>query len=302
MSEKNLLNRFNFFLMEESAYEFYERANKISRKVFEKVESRIKEGEKLLDLADFVEKKIEKFGGSCAFPPNLSINEIAAHYTPDIDDNTILKRGDLIKVDLGIHINGYISDRAKTYCVGEKSHELIKVAHEALKEALKMIVPGNKVWQVSQVVEEVITSYGYQPVRNLSGHGLGRYQVHVEPSIPNSKNSINYEFKEGQAIAMEVFVTDGVGWVNERKPSLIYSLVSSRLPRDRNERKIVEFVLKNFKTLPFAKRWITFFSPSLRDFYLNRLVRQGILTEYPVLVEKSNGLVAQEEETIIVRS
>ena len=287
--------------MEENSYEFYEKANKISKKVFKEVEGRIKEGEKLLHLAEFIEKKIKELGGKCAFPPNLSVNEITAHYTPDIDDNTILKKGDLIKVDVGIHINGYISDRARTYCVGENSHELIKVAHEALKEALKMIVPGNRVWQVSEVVEEVVTSYGYQPVRNLSGHGLGRFQIHADPTIPNSKNSINYEFEEGQAIAMEVFVTNGVGWVNERKPSLIYSLATSRLPRDRNERKIVEFVWKNFKTLPFAKRWITFFPPTLRDFYLNRLVEQGILKEYPVLVEKSKGLVAQEEETVIVK-
>jgi len=281
---------------------FYAQANEISRRVFERVEKILKEGMTLLELAKFIEEKIHEFGGSCAFPPNLSVNEIAAHYTPDYNDSTVLKKGDLIKIDIGVHVDGYISDRAKTYIIGEKSHELIKVAHEALEEALRLIAPGNRVWQVSSKIEEIVTSYGFNPIRNLSGHGLGRYLIHTSPTIPNSKNSIRYEFKEGDIIAMEVFVTNGEGWVIDKFPALILSLRRLGPVRDKNERRIVDFVYNNFKALPFARRWIDFFSPTLRDFYLQNLVKKRVLVEYPVLVEKSGGMVAQEEETVIVRA
>ena len=281
--------------------EKYEKAIEISKKIFSEVESKIKEGVKLLELAEFIENRIIELGAEIAFPVNLSINEIAAHYTPDKNDKTELKEGDLIKVDIGIHVDGYIADRARTFIVGEKSHELIRASEEALKEALKIIKPGNRVYQVAEVIEEVAKSYGFNPVRNLSGHGLGRYKIHTEPTILNGRNNIQQEFKEGQAIAMEVFMTNGLGWVKESLPILIYELENPNIPvRFRDSRLLLNHIVENYKTLPFAKRWISILSPTRLDFALSELVNLGILKEHPILKEKSNGWVAQTEETILL--
>lgn len=281
-------------------FEYYRKAMRISESVMRYAKTLVKEGARALDIVDEIEKKIVEEGGKPAFPVNLSINEIAAHYTPDRDDPLTLKQGDVVKVDVGIHVNGYISDRAFTVCVGERGHELIKAAEEALKEALKLIRPGNRVFEVSKVVEEVITSFGFNPVRNLSGHGLGRYIQHAEPTIPNGENNIQTEFKEGQVIAMEVFATDGLGWVKDSYPVLIYSLQAERPVRSWEARKILTHITKEYKTLPFARRWLAELVPKNLDVALAELIRVKALREYPILKEKSNGLVAQAEETIIL--
>ena len=208
--------------------ECYKKAMKISDKVIEYARTLIKEGSKVLEIANEIEKKIIKEGGKIAFPVNISINEVAAHYTPDINDPLTLKQGDIVKVDIGVHIEGYICDRAFSVCVGEKGHELIRAAEEALKEALKLTKPGTKVFEISKVVEEVVASFGFNPVRNLSGHGLERYIQHADPIIPNGNNNIQTELKEGQVIAMEVFTTNGLGWVKDSFPILIYGLQAER--------------------------------------------------------------------------
>ncbi len=283
--------------MEDKA-KFYKRAMEISDRVIPFAKRIAKEGINIKELAEKIEKKIIELGAKPAFPVNISINEIAAHYTPTIDEKTVLKDGDLVKIDIGVHVEGYICDRAFTVCIGEGGHELIKAAEEALKEALKVIKVGNRVCDVSKVVEEVVSSFGFNPVRNLCGHGLKRYVQHAEPTIPNCINNIEREFKKGEAIAMEVFVTNGLGWVKDSYPGTIFSLIKEKPIRMSAARNLLRFILKEFKTLPFTERWILNVSNYKVGLY--ELVREGIVKEYPVLKEKSNGLVAQAEETILL--
>jgi methionyl aminopeptidase len=287
--------------MEKGVKESYEKAFSISQKAIEYAKSLLVEGANAFELAEKIEQKVIELGGKLAFPLNICINEVAAHYSPPLGDTLTLRLNDLVKIDLGVHFDGYICDRAFTVCIGQKNHPLIEVAEDTLKKVLQLIKPGTRVFEISEKVEELITSKGFNPVRNLSGHGLERFVVHAPPTIPNGKNNMQDEIKKDQVIAMEIFVTDGVGLVKESGVTLIYQFRQNRPVRLPEARKILLLASEKFESLPFAKRWITGISQVKVDLALRQLVEVGALIEHPVLKEVSNGLVAQAEETIIVQ-
>ncbi|MDI6806671.1 MAG: type II methionyl aminopeptidase [Candidatus Aenigmarchaeota archaeon] len=286
--------------MEKEVLEKYKRAEEISTKVIEFSKGLLKDGIKILEIAESVEKKIFELGAKPAFPLNIGINEVAAHFTPASDDTSILKVGDLVKIDIGVHVDGYICDRAFTICVGDEKHQLIEACEKTLKEALKLIKPGAKICEISEVVENSLAEFGFNPIRNLCGHGLERFVQHAAPSIPNAKNDIKDELKENQVIAMEVFGTNGSGWVKESYPALIYQFANDRLPRLLEARKILDMAKFKFEKLPFTKRWLKEFSPLKLDFALKELVNIDAIKAFPILKEQTDALVAQAEETVIL--
>jgi len=280
----------------------YKKAEEISDSVLIFAKKFVKEEMKILDLAEKIEGRIRELGGEVAFPVNISINENAAHYTPDIDDMIVLREGDLAKVDFGVHVNGYIWDRAFSVLIGEEKNDLIVAAEKAVENAVKMIKPGVKVFEISEIIENTVNKFGLKPIYNLSGHGLKRFVQHADPSIPNSKNKIQYEIKEGQAIAIEVFTTNGIGLVKESGQTLIYMYVQDRPIRLWEGRKILEKAKTEFNGLPFAKRWITDVATGAKlDLALRQLVEMNALRPYSVLKEESNAMIAQAEETVIVK-
>jgi len=288
--------------MEKEILENYEKAKSVSDEIIEFARKLIKKDKKVLDIAEKIEKKIEELKARPAFPVNISINEIAAHYTPDINDNLTLEQNDLVKIDVGVHVNGYIWDRAFTVCVGEKDHPLIGISEKALAEALKLIKPGTKVYEISEVVEETIKNEKFNPIHNLCGHGLAQFNQHTTPTIPNGKNSIQEEIKEDQVIAMEVFTTNGSGLVKESYPILIYKFRQDKPTRLWEAKEILEASKIKFNSLPFAKRWLIDITTPLKiDLALKQLSEIDALISYPVLKEETNGLVAQTEETVIVK-
>lgn len=289
-------------VIEKEVLEGHTKAKEISDKVMEFARTLPKENEPILAIAENIEKKIFELGAKPAFPANISINEIAAHYTPDINDTRVLKPEDLVKIDIGTQIDGFICDRSFTVCIGKESHDLIKASEKALQEALKVIKPGVKIFEISEVVENTVKEFGFNPVRNLCGHGLEQYNQHAFPSIPNGKNSIKTEIKEDQVIAMEVFVTDGAGLVKESSPTLIYKFKQDKPVRLLEARKILALAKIEFDLLPFTKRWLLkIASPFKIDFALKQLEEVDALYSYPILKEETNGKVAQTEETIIVK-
>lgn len=288
--------------MEKGILENYEKAKSVSDEIIEFAKKSIKNGGKILGIAERIEKKIEELKTRPAFPVNISINEIAAHYTPDINDSLTLQQNDLVKIDIGVHVNGYIWDRAFTVCMEEKNHPLITTSEKALDEALKLIRPGTKVCEISEVVEETITNEGFNPIHNLCGHGLSQFNQHAYPIIPNGKNSIQEEIKEDQVIAMEVFTTNGSGLVKESYPILIYKFKQEKSTRLWEAKKILEASKIKFNSLPFAKRWLTNLTTPLKiDLALKQLSEIDALIGYPILKEETDGLVAQTEETVIVK-
>lgn len=278
------------------------KAGEIVRKVKNEVVKLIKPGVPLYDIAEFVEKKIEELGGKPAFPCNLSINEIAAHYTPYKGDGVVLKEGDYLKVDLGAHVDGYIADTALTFRVGMEEDELMVAAREALENAISVIKAGIKVSEIGKVIEETIRGYGFNPIVNLSGHMIQRYKLHSGISVPNIYRAYdNYTLKEGDIVAIEPFATTGAGQVIEVPPTLIYMYLKTRPVRLLQARTLLNYVKKNFGSLPFAYRWIQGLLPEAQlRLALAQLEKVGAIYGYPVLKEIRSGLVTQFEHTIIV--
>jgi methionyl aminopeptidase len=286
--------------MEKEILDNYKKAQAISDQVMEFARSLAKENAKALDVAEKIEKKIKELGGKIAFPVNISVNENAAHYTPDVNDSLLLKENDLVKIDVGVHCDGYIWDKAFSVCIGKKTHPLIEASEKGLQEALKLIKPGTKVFEISEVVENTVKNLGFNPVHNLCGHGLEQFNQHAPPSIPNGKNTIQEKIEGNQVIAMEVFTTNGTGLVKESSPILIYRFNQDKPVRLFEARKILEKSKVEFEGLPFARRWLKEFSPLRIDLALKQLTDVDALTGYPILKEETGGLVAQTEETVVI--
>ncbi len=279
--------------------EKYKQAGKIAKEALEYGASLIKPGVKAIDVTKKVEEKILSLGGKFAFPVNISINEIAAHYTPKENDELTFKEGDVVKLDIGAHIDGYIADTAITVDLGDHK-DLVKASEEALKAAIETIKPGIEVWEIGKVVEETIKSFGFVPISNLTGHSLEQFELHSGKTIPNVNNGLKTKIEEGDAVAIEPFATTGNGYVIDSSLSEIYSLINVKPVRTPMERKVLEYVVEEHKMLPFCKRWITKKFGLGSAFALRNLVRQEILHNYPVLREEARGLVSQREKTVLV--
>ncbi|RJS69344.1 type II methionyl aminopeptidase [Methanophagales archaeon] len=277
----------------------YRSAGRILAEVREEAVERIKEGVALLEVAEFVENSIREKGAQPAFPCNISRNEEAAHATPSIDDKTVFSK-DIVKLDIGTHIDGYIGDSAVTVDLSGNNEGLVKASEAALNEAIKIIRAGISTIEIGEVIENTIREHGYKPIVNLSGHGLLRYNSHAPPAIPNVKYEHGVILRENDVIAIEPFVTDATaaGKVVESGNAEIYSLIKAKPVRLREGKKLLEEI-KKYQGLPFAKRWL----PRERlDLALRTLENtKGVLRDYPVLREEGNGLVSQAEHTVIVK-
>jgi len=271
------------------------KAGKIAAEVLEYGKKLIKVNEPLLDVAEKVEAKIISFGGKPAFPVNISANYIAAHYTAYKDDKTRFNEGDLIKLDVGVHVNGAIGDNAVTIDLGD-NEDLVKASREALNEAVKIAKEGTEVREIGYVIQSKIQEFGFSPVINLSGHKMDLYKVHAGLTIPNYDNRDKTKLEKDVVIAIEPFATDGEGKVIEGKGSDIFRLLNKKSVRNEYARRILREIEK-YDGLPFAKRWIN--SP-MKDLAFNILEREKVIHQYPQLIESSRGLVSQAEHTVII--
>ncbi len=278
----------------EDILEKYREAGRILKIVRTEAADMVRVGNSLLEVADFVEKKTIELGGRPAFPCNISRNQEAAHATPKAGDTDVFGK-DIVKLDLGVHVDGYIADSAITVDLSGNS-DLVKASEDALAAAIDLMKPGISTGEVGAVIEETIRSYGLSPILNLTGHGLSQYEAHDNPSVPNKHVEGGVILREGDVLAIEPFATNGTGLVHDGSWAEIYSLIRKkpvRLPAVRTVLKQVE----EYRELPFAKRWLN--SDKL-DFSLIQLERAGIIHSYPVLIESTGGLVSQAEHTLII--
>jgi methionyl aminopeptidase len=276
-------------------YEKHREAGEILAEVREEAADRVEVGTGYLELSEWIEGRIRELGGEPGFPPNISVDEEAAHgaAAPD-DDRTIGEQ--MVKLDIGVHVDGWLADTAVTVDLSG-TPELVEAAEEALAAALETVEPGVHTGEVGAAIEEVIDGYGYNPVVNLTGHGLGHWDQHTEPNIPNRAVQQGVEFEVGDVVAIEPFATDGSGKVSEGSDEEIFALEHERTVRDRNARQVLEQVTEEFRTLPFARRWLD--SPRA-DMALRRLKAKDVVHGYPVLKEDEGALVSQREHTLIV--
>jgi len=289
--------------MEKEVLDSYLKAGKIASKVKANAAKSIRPGQTLLGIAEKIEKEILEEGGKPAFPVNLSANETAAHYTPKVNDETLLGEKDILKVDIGVHVEGFIADCALTLDLSGEHSKLVEASEKALENALSMLKPGLEIGKIGAEIERTIKSYGFSPVYNLSGHGLQEYETHAFPTIPNHANKDSKVLEDDIAFAIEPFATDGEGHVSEGNEVEIFSLVNPQNCRNQTARKIVEFAVEEYKTLPFAERWLQdALKPSEfeRKFALKELMQKNIIHQYPVLREQKGKLVSQTETSIII--
>jgi methionyl aminopeptidase len=274
----------------------YVKAGKILSQVRSEAKDRMKVGGTLLEIADFVENRAIELGADgSAFPCNISRNDEAAHATPLAGDETVFGE-DVVKLDIGVHVDGYIADSAITVDLSGNYGDLVKASEAGLEAAIDTVRNGVNTAEVAAAIEDAIISYGFKPVGNLTGHGLAQYIPHAHPSIPNRRVSKGVELKTGDFIAIEPFATDGVGKVVDGTLTEIFQVVNKKPVRLPAARVLLK-ELEPYRTLPFAKRWLK--TPQL-DYALMQLEKAGIIHSYPVLKEVGGGMVSQTEHTVIV--
>ena len=282
--------------------EDYVKAGKIASEVREMVRVKDWVGKTVYEICEWVEDEIRKRGAKCAFPVNTSINEVAAHYTAEPNDPITIKDTDLIKIDLGAQINGYIADTAVTVCYDPQYDGLVQAAEEGLANAMSMIKAGVKASDIGRTIETTIKQMGYKPIANLSGHSLEQYTIHAGKSIPNIWSIGGFSLSENSAYACEPFVTtsDGGGFVRNGQIKNIFAINSRKKTKDVEADKLLDFIWENFNMLPFALRWITKDrdEKEAREL-LNILVKKKAVQAYPVLIEVNEQRVAQAEHTFI---
>jgi methionine aminopeptidase, type II len=282
--------------MKDEIFDLYCEAGKIASEVRAAGAREIRVGASFLEVVEFIEDLVKSRDAGLAFPLNVSLNEDAAHDTASFCDDRVFCRGDLVKLDLGVHLDGYIADTAITIDLGDNAL-LVEASREALNSAIREVRPGVTTGELGAAIQKEIESRGFKPIGNLTGHGLGRYAIHTPPNVPNIGISGGAVLEEGMAFAIEPFASTGSGRVSEKPRTEIFQQISIKPVRLATARRIVESV-RDRHGMPFSRRWLP---GDKLDIPITTLLRAGILHGYPVLADIPGSLVSQAEHTLIVQ-
>lgn len=288
--------------IEDEAYQCYRKAGEIASSIRRIIPFITKEKMKIIDLCEKIENLIFEKGGKPAFPCNIGINEVAAHYTSPLEDEALIPENSVVKVDFGVEVSGYIVDTSITISFNPELDLMVKAVDEALIEAVKFIKDGVKAKQVGEIIENRIKRYGFKPIRNLTGHKIERYTLHTGKIIPNVSEMNNSKIEAGEVYAIEPFATtiDGAGVVVDGSKTYIFRFQKEKGSKEVKE--LMKFIKEKYSTLPFAFRWLK------RDYpneSLNKIFEEALsqkcLISYPVLIEAKSKPVAQAEHTVVIR-
>ncbi|MCS7142210.1 MAG: type II methionyl aminopeptidase [Aigarchaeota archaeon] len=288
-------------MLDEESYDAYLQAGRIAREVKQIVLSGVRPNMDALSLCTLVEDEISRRGGRPAFPCNVDVDAVAAHYTPTHRDNFLLGDYSIVKVDFGVEVNGFIVDTAISIPLNNQYASLILATEEALRLAIKSIRAGVRVVEIGAVVHNTLTRHGFKPIRNLTGHEIDRFLLHCGVSIPNVPTSSTSELREGGVYAVEPFGTlqAAAGEVINSATVNIFQVsrnVSARRLKD-DELRLLERLREISRGLPYTLRWIGYDNADVHS----RLYKKGVVIGYPVLVERTGCPVAQSEHTVIAR-
>ncbi|MCK4477476.1 type II methionyl aminopeptidase [Candidatus Bathyarchaeota archaeon] len=287
----------------EDIFEKYEDAGKIAREVRERMRRFVRVGMPIIEVCERAEGLIREKGGQLAFPCNVSINEVAAHYTSPPNDKSTIPPNSLVKVDIGAHLDGYIADTAVTICFNPEHENLMQAAQEGLKVAVKTIYAGISTSKLGSAIQKTIKAYGCKPVSNLTGHQIGRYLIHTGKSLPNVSHIIGSKIREGEVVALEPFVTvaNAAGKVKDGDETTIFRFVKRKSLQNTHAKHLLNYIEANFKTLPFSERWLNgVLSQENYVAAFHELLRSRCLMSYPIFIEASGKPVAQAEHTVLV--
>jgi len=281
----------------------FHKSGKILRETRREIRNFVREDMKIIEICEKAEKLVREKGGKPAFPTNVSINEIAAHYTSPPEDNSRIPEKSLVKVDVGAHVDGYVTDTAVTICFNPEYDSLVETAEQALKTVIENIKPDSSISKLGAVIEKTIKAKGFKPISNLTGHQVGRYLVHAGTSIPNVSQISFSKIKLGEAYAIEPFVTlpEAIGRVEDSKEVTIFRFLKSHSMKNLYAKQLLKYIEEHFRTLPFTERWLGGVVP--KEHYqeaFRELVLSKSITGYPVFVEASRKPVAQAEHTVLI--
>jgi methionyl aminopeptidase len=280
-------------------------SGRILRETREEMKSVVKENMLVIDVCEKTEGLIRAKGGKPAFPCNVSINEVAAHYTAPPDDKSTIPEGCIVKVDLGVQVDGYVTDTAFTACFNPEGRSMASTAEQALKTAIENIHGEMALGKIGVLIETTIKNRGFKPISNLTGHSVGRYLIHAGTSIPNVAQPLSLtKVKTGEVYAIEPFVTlpEAIGRVDDSPQTTIYRLLKAKSVKTESAKKLLKHIEANFRTLPFAERWLIGVVPrEEHKAAFKELLFSKAIMSYPVFVEASKKPVAQAEHTVLLK-
>ena len=286
--------------MNEKYKQNFIKAGSVAKQVRSFGKSLIKKGSSYNAVIHQVNQKIVELGAQPAFPPQIALNDVAAHFLPQPNEDIVFS-DQVVKLDVGICVNGAIGDCAVTVDLSGKYQPLVDAAEAALLAAEKNIKVGVLLGEIGKVIEDTISSFGFTSVKNLSGHGLGNYQIHTPPAVPNSRDGSKATVKPGMTFAIEPFATNGKGWIHEEGLPTIFAFakmcpISSPVARNLLKK------IKSYNGLPFAIHDLIGGEISLEDARMGlfELLEAGIISGYPPLVEDARGMVAQAENSVLI--
>jgi len=281
------------------ALDCYRKAGRIASECREWAKENIRPGVPIRRVLETVESMIRERGAEPGFPAQSSRNFVAAHYCSSPEDEQTYEEGDCVKVDIGVHVDGYIADTAASVDLSRdrKWTPLVDAAKSALAAAIGTVRDGVAVSEVGGAIERTILAAGYQPVRNLTGHGLGRWKVHTPPQIPNYAERGAGTLKEGMFFAFEPFASTGRGWIREAGKAEVFMLVRPPAKAKVLDREVLRAV-ESWRGLPIARRYFNHLNRDAVEDTLAKLARQGSLVRYPPLCEEETAMVAQYEHSM----
>jgi methionyl aminopeptidase len=278
-------------------------SGKILRETREEMRNFVRENMPIIQVCEKAEALIREKGGKPAFPCNVSINEVAAHYTSPPNDERRIPEKALAKVDIGVHVDGYVTDTAFTACFNPDYKNMQSAAEHALKAAIDNIHSGMSISKIGGIIEKSIKNRGFKPIANLTGHSVGRYLIHAGTSIPNVAQISLAKVKAGEVYAIEPFVTlpEAGGRVENSSEITIFRLVKAKSVKKPYAKQVLKYIKDNFRTLPFAERWLKSVVPADQHREAFKELRETkAIMGYPVFVEVSRKPVSQAEHTVLI--
>jgi len=284
--------------MNQEDIEKLKKTGKIAAQVLEYGKGLIKKDASMVEVLDKIEEKIIDLGAKPAFPAQISCNHLAAHYCPDDEDKTIFS-DQIACLDVGVHVDGFIGDTAATVDLSGKYSDLVKAAEESLENAVKIIKVGVTLGEIGKAIQNTIQKYGFSPVRNLSGHGLGKYEIHTKPNIPNFDNGDNTQIGKGTVFAIEPFASTGAGIVQDSGIATVFELSNKKPVRNMITRQVLKEI-ESYDNLPFTTRWLTRKFGAKAKFALREMEQLGMLHAHHPLADKDKGMISQAEHSILI--
>ncbi|KRX03153.1 Peptidase M24, structural domain [Pseudocohnilembus persalinus] len=313
LKEKDKISEFQLNLMRKGA--------ECHRQVRKRCQRIIRPGKKLIDICEEIEELnrylVQENGleAGIAFPTGCSLNNFAAHYTPNPGDNTTIGYDDVCKIDFGTQVQGRIVDCAFTVSFNPKYDKLLEAVQDATMTGIKSAGIDVRLCDVGADIQEVMESYEVEmdgkvypvkTIRNLNGHSIEPYKIHGAKSVPTVGGGSQEKMEEGETFAIETFGSiNGKGYIVEDGDCSHYmkDFNVGKVPlRSQRARSLLNYINKNHSTLAFCRRWLDRGGQIGHIFGLKELVNAGIINECPPLMDIKGSYVAQYEHTFYLNS